>query len=147
MSLVRDTVRGALWTIGSGMGSRAIGLIGTLLITRLIAPAEYGEVTVAAVLGMTANQFSTIGWGQYLVSWPDAPRSMAFHVTVFHLSLGLVALLAPWRSLLATLIRLPLAGWTPTRVLAAGVLRYARRRASAEARSSRDYRTRRAREL
>lgn len=76
------------------MGSRAIGLVGTLLITHLIAPAEYGEVTVAAVLGMSANQFSTIGWGQYLVSRPDAPRSMAFHVTVFHLSLGLLALVA-----------------------------------------------------
>jgi len=92
VSLVRDTVRGALWTISSGVGARAIGLVGTLVITRFIAPAEYGEVTVAAVLGMTANQFSTIGWGQYLVSRPDAPRSLAFHVTVFHIGLGVVAL-------------------------------------------------------
>lgn len=105
MSLVRDTVRGALWTIGSSMGSRAIGLVGTLVITRFMAPADYGEVTVAAVLGMTANQFSTIGWGQYLVSRPQAPRSTTFHVTVFHLALGLLALallllvgpyLGPW---------------------------------------------------
>lgn len=94
MSLVRDTVRGALWTISSGVGARAIGLVGTLVITRFVAPAEYGEVTVAAVLGMTANQFSTIGWGQYLVSRPDAPRSMAFHVTVFHIGLGVLALCA-----------------------------------------------------
>ncbi|HEX3772971.1 MAG TPA: oligosaccharyltransferase, partial [Polyangiaceae bacterium] len=63
MALVRDTVRGALWTIASGMGSRAVGLIGTLVVTRFIAPAEYGEVTVAAVLVMSANQFSTIGFG------------------------------------------------------------------------------------
>ena len=92
MSLVRDTVRGALWTIGAGMGSRALGLAGTLIITRFVAPAEYGEVTVAAVLAMTANQLSTIGWGQYLVSRPDAPRSMAFHVTTFHVCLGVLAL-------------------------------------------------------
>ncbi len=105
MSLVRDTVRGALWTISSGIGSRAIGLVGTLLITRFIAPAEYGEVSVAAVLGMSANQLSTVGWGQYLVSRPDAPRSLVFHVTVFHVCLGVLALgvlllggerLAPW---------------------------------------------------
>jgi PST family polysaccharide transporter len=38
VSLVRDTVRGALWTISSGIGSRAIGLIGTLIITRFVAP-------------------------------------------------------------------------------------------------------------
>jgi lipopolysaccharide exporter len=92
VSLVRDTVRGALWTIGAGMGSRALGLVGTLIITRFVAPAEYGEVTVAAVLAMTANQLSTIGWGQYLVSRPDAPRSMAFHVTTFHVCLGVLAL-------------------------------------------------------
>jgi lipopolysaccharide exporter len=92
VSLVRDAVRGALWTIGAGMGSRALGLAGTLIITRFVAPAEYGEVTVAAVLAMTANQLSTIGWGQYLVSRPDASRSMAFHVTIFHVCLGVLAL-------------------------------------------------------
>ena len=92
MALVRDTVRGALWTIASGMGSRAVGLLGTLVITRFIAPTEYGEVTVAAVLVMTANQFSTIGLGQYLVAKPDAPRSLAFHATVCHFFLGLLAL-------------------------------------------------------
>jgi PST family polysaccharide transporter len=74
------------------MGSRAIGLIGTLVVTRFIAPADYGEVTVAAVLVMTANQFSSVGFGQYLVAKPDAPRSMAFHVTSFHLLLGAIAL-------------------------------------------------------
>ena len=92
MSLVRDTVRGALWTVSSGVGSRAVGLVGTLVITRFIAPADYGEVTVAAVLGMSANQLSTIGWGQYLVSHPNAPRSMVFHVTVFHVCMGVLAL-------------------------------------------------------
>jgi lipopolysaccharide exporter len=92
VSLVRDTVRGALWTISSGVGSRVIGLVGTLAITRFVAPAEYGEVTVAAVLGMSANQLSTVGWGQYLVSHPNAPRSTVFHVTVFHVCLGVLAL-------------------------------------------------------
>jgi len=92
VALVRDTVRGALWTITSGMGSRAIGLVGTLVITRFITPADFGEVTVAAVLVMTASQFSTIGFGQYLVATPDAPRSAAFHVTVFHVLLGALAL-------------------------------------------------------
>jgi lipopolysaccharide exporter len=74
------------------MGSRAIGLLATLVITRFVAPAEYGEVTVAAVLAMSANQLSSLGLGQYLVSRPDAPRSATFHVTSFHLLFGLLAL-------------------------------------------------------
>lgn len=92
MSLATAAVRGALWTIASGAGSRAIGLIGTLVITRFVAPAEYGEVTIAAVLAMTANQLSSLGLGQYLVSHPDAPRSAAFHATSFHVGFGVLAL-------------------------------------------------------
>ncbi len=91
MTLERDTVRGALWTISASMGSRAIGLLGTLVVTRFIAPAEYGEVTVASVVVLTANQISTLGLGQYLVARPDAPRNVAFHATVFHVGFGIVA--------------------------------------------------------
>jgi PST family polysaccharide transporter len=103
--LATAAVRGALWTIASGIGSRAVGLLGTLLITRFVAPAEYGEVTIAAVLAMTANQLSSLGLGQYLVSHPQAPRSVAFHATSFHVGFGVLALgvlglgagfLAPW---------------------------------------------------
>lgn len=74
------------------MGSRAIGLVGTLVVTRFVTPADYGEVSVAAVLVMTANQVSTIGFGQYLIATPGAPRSLAFHVTSFHVLLGVIAL-------------------------------------------------------
>lgn len=74
------------------MGSRAIGLVATLLVTRFLSPSEYGEVTVAAVLVMSANQFSTAGLGQFIVARPEAPRSAAFHATVFHVVLGVVAL-------------------------------------------------------
>lgn len=94
MTLVRDTVRGALWTILAGVGSRAFGLIGTLVVTHYVSPGDYGEVTVAAVLVMTANQLSTLGLGQYLVAKPDAPESAAFHANLVHVGLGVVALAA-----------------------------------------------------
>src|SRR5215813_471125 len=94
MSLVRDTVRGAMWTISSSIGARVIGLVGTLVLTRFISPSDYGEVTVAVVVVLTANQVSTLGLGQLLIARPDAPRSVAFHVTVFHLLLGALALAA-----------------------------------------------------
>jgi len=74
------------------MGARALGLVGTLVVTRFVSPADYGEVTVAAVLVMSANQLSTVGLGQYVVSRPDADRPMAFHATTFHLLLGALAL-------------------------------------------------------
>jgi PST family polysaccharide transporter len=92
VSLVRSAVRGALWTTTAGFLSRGVGLVATLIVTRFVTPGEYGEVTVAVVLTLTVSQLSTIGWGQYLVSRPDAPSSAAFHVTTLHVCLGAVAL-------------------------------------------------------
>jgi lipopolysaccharide exporter len=92
VTLVRDTVRGAIWTIGTGMGARGLGLVGTLVVTHFIAPGEYGEVMIAAVLAMTANQISTLGLGQYIVAHPHAERGLAFHATVLHVVLGILAL-------------------------------------------------------
>jgi lipopolysaccharide exporter len=86
-------VRGALWTIVASEGPRAIGLVGTLVVTRFLNPAEYGEVMVAAVVVMTANQLSTMGFGHLLISRPESPRSVAFHDTVLHIGLGVM-----WRA-------------------------------------------------
>jgi PST family polysaccharide transporter len=92
VALARDAARGALLSISSGMGARAIGLLSTLLLARFLSPGEYGEVTVAAVLVMTATQLSTLGLGQFLIAEPTADRTLAFHVTAYHLLSGLLAL-------------------------------------------------------
>ena len=94
MALARDAARGALLSISSGMGARAIGLVSTLLLARFLSPGDYGEVTVAAVLVMTATQLSTLGLGQFLIAEPSADRSLAFHVTAYHLLSGAIALVA-----------------------------------------------------
>src|SRR5262245_39542609 len=122
MSLARKAVRGAFWTISSGIGSRAVGLVGTLIVTRFIAPAEYGEVSVAAVLVLTANQFSTLGLGQYLIANPEAGRSVGFHATLYHVTLGLLVLgaLLPLGGVLTPLLDAPGAtAFLPGLVLAA----------------------------
>lgn len=96
MSLAQKAVKGAFWTISSGIGSRALGLIGTLVVTRFIVPHDYGEVMVASVVVMTAQQLSTLGVGQYVIATPDAGRSIAFHATLYHLVTGVVALALVW---------------------------------------------------
>src|ERR1043165_2011135 len=40
---------------------------------------------------MTANQISTMGFGQFLIAKPEAPRSVAFHATALHVGFGLFA--------------------------------------------------------
>ena len=94
MSIARKAVRGAAWTIATGIGSRALGLVGTLVLTRFVAPDVYGEVSAASVITLIASQLSTWGVGQYVIAKPQSGRRVAFHATALHLGLGVIALAA-----------------------------------------------------
>jgi PST family polysaccharide transporter len=83
---------GAAWTISTGIGSRALGLIGTLALTYFVARGELGEVSDAAVAVVLANQFSTLGVGQYYISRKTMTPKVAWHATVAHVGLGALAL-------------------------------------------------------
>jgi len=93
MSLAHKAVRGALWAVISSMGGRAVGVIGTLVLTRFLAPAEIGEVSDAAILCMTANWITVWGFGQYTVvkGRGAEAKEVAWHATVFYVLLGLVS--------------------------------------------------------
>jgi lipopolysaccharide exporter len=93
-SLASKAVWGAAWTIGTGVGSRALGLVGTLVVTYFVSRDDLGEVSDAAVAVLLANQVSTVGVGQYYVSRPDVGREVAWHATVVHVALGAVAIAA-----------------------------------------------------
>lgn len=93
-SILMLAVRGVAWTIGTGVGSRVLGLVGTLVITYFVARRELGEVSDASIIVLLANQFSTLGVGQYYVSRPSAGRDVAWHATAAHVALGLVSLAA-----------------------------------------------------
>ncbi len=84
--------RGSLWTVGASVAARLVGALGTFVLTWFLDPKVAGEVGVAVVLVMTANQISTLGFGQYLAARPQAGSDVAFHVTLWHIGMGLLAL-------------------------------------------------------
>lgn len=96
LSLTSRTVRGVAWTLPTSIGSRAVGLVGTLLIARYLVPSEYGEVSAAYILTLTATSVTTFGVGIYLVSNREVSRAEAFHATVWFLVTGVVAMAAIW---------------------------------------------------
>jgi lipopolysaccharide exporter len=67
LSVAHKAARGALWTIISSMGGRAIGVVGTLAMTRFLHPKEIGEINDASVIALSASWLSIWGWGQYAV--------------------------------------------------------------------------------
>ena len=95
-SLTTRTIRGVAWTLPTSLGSRVVGLVGTLLLARYLAPAEYGEVTEAAILAVTAFGVTTFGIGIYLLSNRELTRAESFHATCWFLSTGVVALGTVW---------------------------------------------------
>jgi lipopolysaccharide exporter len=95
-TLERTTVRATLWTITTSLGTRFLGVIGTLVLTHFIAPYDYGEVSAATVLVLTANQLSTLNVGTYILAHPDSGRDVMFHATMLHLIPGFLASGVVW---------------------------------------------------
>ena len=83
MSRAQKTVRGIAWSVAANLGSRGVGLIGTLLLARYLDPGDYGEVMAASVVASTAQSFSNLGLGQYLVVRPQSDSRVLFHVTFY----------------------------------------------------------------
>lgn len=92
MSLANKAVRGATWTIGSSIGGRAIGVVGTLALTHFLAPAVVGEVSAASILILSANQLSSLGLGQYIVAKPKSGPHRVFNAAAIYLSAGALAI-------------------------------------------------------
>jgi PST family polysaccharide transporter len=78
----------------TSVGSRAVGLLGTLLLARYLAPHEYGVVMAAAIAATTASSVTTCGVGIYLVANAEVSRAEVFHASCWFLVTGLVALIA-----------------------------------------------------
>lgn len=91
-SLVGKAVRGAFWSVLSGTGARVITILGTLTVTHYLSPQEYGEVSIAALVMLTANTFANLGVSQYIASKPHAERAAVFHATFYYLLLGMVVM-------------------------------------------------------
>ncbi|MBA3502492.1 MAG: oligosaccharide flippase family protein, partial [Deltaproteobacteria bacterium] len=76
------------------MGARAIGVAGTLAMTRYLHPKQIGEVSDAVIVAMTANWATIWGFGQYTVikGRGDDAAEVTWHATVAYMTLGALSL-------------------------------------------------------
>src|SRR4051794_2259738 len=129
MSLAQKAARGALWTIASSMGCRAVGVLGTMMMTRFLHPEQIGEVNDASIIAMTASWMTIWGFGQYAVvkGRGDDTVEVTWHAVVGYavlgtISLGLVALFG---GRLAPFLQAPhAAAYIPGMALAVYIRRY-----------------------
>ncbi|HEU4729930.1 MAG TPA: oligosaccharide flippase family protein, partial [Kofleriaceae bacterium] len=129
MSLADKAARGAMWTIASSIGGRAVGALGTIVMTRFLHPEDIGEVNDANIIAMSASWLTIWGFGQYtVVKGRGADTAeVTWHAVVAYavlgtISLGLVALFG---GALAPFLHAPhAAAYLPGMALAVYIRRY-----------------------
>jgi PST family polysaccharide transporter len=104
MSVSAKAVQGVAWNLATGVGARIVQLIGTLVLTRFIAPAEYGEISATAVCVLTLSQVFHFNFGQYLIAKRASPE-VTYQSAVLHVSLGVIGMG------IVLLLRQQLAAW------------------------------------
>ncbi len=94
MSLAVRVARGAVWTILSAVGGRALGVIGTLIITRFLAPSIIGEVGSAMIIVLTVNWLTNFGFGQYVIvrGRTEPGPEVVWHANVASIGLAWIGL-------------------------------------------------------
>lgn len=118
MSVAQAAARGVAWNMVFGVGARLVQLVGTLVLTRFIAPDAYGAVLAASIAVMTAGVLTTFAFGQYIIAHRAGPK-VVFQAMVVHVALGACAM-APLVAL-----RNPLGRWFDSPAMAPFMLGYA----------------------
>jgi O-antigen/teichoic acid export membrane protein len=85
-------VRGVVWTFLSYGGSRAVTLLTTLVLARLLVPADFGLVSMATLVVGFFALFRDLGLGATLVARPDLDGPAVG--TLFSLSMAISAAIA-----------------------------------------------------
>ena len=95
MSIAKKAARGVAWNMAVGISARILQLVGTVLLTRFIAPDAYGSVLAASIAVGTFGVVTSFAFGQYLIA-KKASAEVAFQATVLHVGMGVVAMIAAY---------------------------------------------------
>jgi len=91
MSIATQAAHGVAWNMALGVSTRVLQLVGTLILTRFMAPADYGAVITASIVVVTAGAFTSFAFGQYLIA-KRASAEVAAQAVLVHLGLGIIAM-------------------------------------------------------
>ncbi|MGV3145824.1 lipopolysaccharide biosynthesis protein [Streptococcus parasuis] len=104
-----DVVKGLFWTLSERFMSQLVSVIVTIILTRLIAPSDYGVISVVTVIIAILNVFMTSGFSASLIQQDNVDDLDYSTVFYFSIVLGLfiyilVYICAPY---LANFYKLP----------------------------------------
>lgn len=85
-SLKKKTLQGALWTLLERLGTQVVGFVVTIVLARLLTPADYGVIGMLAVFMSISQMFIDFGFGSALIRKKD--RTDVDFSTVFWFNLA-----------------------------------------------------------
>ena len=90
-SLLSRTARGAGWVMAWRLGMRVLGLTSTLILVRLLAPADFGLIALATGFVQSVDGLMSLGTEEAVIR--EAAPSRSVYDTAFTLNAlrGLVA--------------------------------------------------------
>lgn len=86
-SIKQDLIRGVFWSAVEKYSGLVVSIIVSMVLARLLTPAEYGVVAVATVIITFLQIFGTIGIGPAIIQ-KDLTQSDVNSIFTFSLSLG-----------------------------------------------------------
>jgi lipopolysaccharide exporter len=96
VSIAARTATGAAWQLTAGVGVRAIGLVGTIILTHFLSPSSYGEVMLASACVLFAMRTLSTGPSAYVIacrtSREESFQALLLQVTTTVLGLSLLVL-------------------------------------------------------
>ncbi|MCC6716659.1 MAG: lipopolysaccharide biosynthesis protein [Acetobacteraceae bacterium] len=81
---------GTLWVVAARWGIRAIGMVSTVVLARLLTPADFGVVALAMLVVGLIEIFNETGLIIYIIRHPDPQRSHFDTVFTLQLIIGAV---------------------------------------------------------
>lgn len=90
--LAQRTVRGMAWAYGSYAGGRALVLVSTVILARVLTPSDFGVIALALTFMVFLDTIKDLGLGQALILAP-ADQVRAWAQTAFGWSVVLGAVL------------------------------------------------------
>jgi O-antigen/teichoic acid export membrane protein len=100
-SLKSKTVHGIFWSLLERIGQQGIQVVISIILARLLLPAQFGLIGMLAIFMAIAQAFLNSGFGQALIQKKDATHIdtcsiFYFNIVVGIFAAGLLCLAAPW---------------------------------------------------
>src|SRR6185295_10500620 len=95
-SLKGQMFRGSMWIIAVRWSDRLLGLVSTLILARLLSPADYGIVAIAGMIVGIVEVFSYTGQNSAIIRHPNPTREHYDSAWTVSLILGLGLGLIIW---------------------------------------------------